>query len=588
MAKLNAYYGLCPLVDHKNFIGISKDVVHGHVIVTQSKNIAIRYKLADQKQIQSWRTKDKFTSPVVFDNEENKYAAILNETTLRLWSQDEMENLDKIKKYKFLKPMHTIVNINNRTYIIFENGNILTLKDAMEQRKGLELKDIINVGTEKITDVKHFFVKNIVYICLIVKAESITSCFLTSFPDNFPHSSYHRMELKRDNIDLAGCTFCLMCNKYLHFLTLWSNGQLYSYLVAGPSNEETLKTYTEAFGEIYATIESVSCKESVAMIPINNDHIAMYGADSSQEGASVVIYNTQFKILQSKQPFKMFSNITKLWQIDNVLLLCSGRHLAVIPFEINTEHLSQLVGSHKINVTDVDVQQIYTVEKWDIDEENDYDKSIPTKIRQNVWTCLEQGLSETTTSDMLIPSYIESSDKEAIQNCLDYFKDISEESIVRILAYLIETSVLYNDEGTPITNDLVNKTLSLPFTNLFLLLHVKAYLNINQTLSLLKYISFLFLSENCLPELDYIQTEGKLIEWGCVLLDGNYQKFLLTRDTIVHETLKDFNVLVQERLLGLSDLQNSEAVISDFVKRKCISSNKEHTNNYSVEQIKLY
>lgn len=380
-----------------------------------------------------------------------------------------------------------------------------------------------------------------------------------------------------------------MSKHFVYNYILGSNGQLYSYLVAGPSNQETLKTYTDVFGEVYATIESISCKESVAMIPISNDHIAMYGADSSQEGASVVIYNMQFKILQSKQPFKMFSNITKIWQVDNVLLLCSGRHLAVIPFEINTEHLSQLVGSHKISTTDVDVQQVYTVEKWDIDEDNDFGKSIPTKIRQHVWTCLEQGLSETSTCEMLIPSYIENSDEEAIQNCLDYFTDISEESLVRILAYLIESSLLYNDEGTPIENDLLNKTLSLPFTNLFLLSHVKTYLNISQTLSLLQYISFLFLSESCLPELDCVQTEGKLIEWGCVILDGNYQKFLLTRDTIVHQTLKDFNILVQERLLGLSDLRNSEAVISNFVKRKFINSNKEHSNaNYAVEQIKLY
>lgn len=116
--------------------------------------------------------------------------------------------------------MHMILNLNNRTYIIFENGNILTLKDAIEQRKRLELKDIIDLSTEKIVDVKHFFVENVVYMCLIVKTESITSCFLTSFPDNFPQSSYQKMELKRNNLDLAGYTFCLMCNKYLYFLTL--------------------------------------------------------------------------------------------------------------------------------------------------------------------------------------------------------------------------------------------------------------------------------------------------------------------------------------------------------------------------------
>ncbi|GJQ68480.1 hypothetical protein Trydic_g17057 [Trypoxylus dichotomus] len=283
MAKLNPYYGLCPLVDHKNFIGVSKDIEHGHVLVTQGKNIAIKYKLSNQKQIQSWRTKDKFTSPVIFDKKEDKYIAVFNGTTLRLWSQNDTENLDKIKKFKFAKPIYTLINIIDTTYLIFENGNIFTLRDALDQRKDLVLKDIININNEKIIDIRYILVEDNIYIALIVETKSTTNCLLVSFPNNFPQTSYHTIELKRVNLNLAGYAFCLMYDKYLCFLTLWSDGRLYSYLVAGPRNQEMQDNYTEEFGVVFANIESISCEQNVAMTPLGSDHVAIYGAECNQE-----------------------------------------------------------------------------------------------------------------------------------------------------------------------------------------------------------------------------------------------------------------------------------------------------------------
>lgn len=45
MAKLGAYYGLCPLIDQKNLLGVTEDVEPGHVIVTLGRNIAIKYRV---------------------------------------------------------------------------------------------------------------------------------------------------------------------------------------------------------------------------------------------------------------------------------------------------------------------------------------------------------------------------------------------------------------------------------------------------------------------------------------------------------------------------------------------------------------
>lgn len=45
MAKLGVYYGLCPLIDHRSFLGVTPDAENGNVIVTSGKNLSIKYKV---------------------------------------------------------------------------------------------------------------------------------------------------------------------------------------------------------------------------------------------------------------------------------------------------------------------------------------------------------------------------------------------------------------------------------------------------------------------------------------------------------------------------------------------------------------
>lgn len=45
MAKLGAYYALCPLIDANSILGIYEELRKGLVIVTLGKNISSRYKV---------------------------------------------------------------------------------------------------------------------------------------------------------------------------------------------------------------------------------------------------------------------------------------------------------------------------------------------------------------------------------------------------------------------------------------------------------------------------------------------------------------------------------------------------------------
>lgn len=45
MARLGAYYALCPLIDTNSLLGILDDAENDIVIVTLGKNISYRYKV---------------------------------------------------------------------------------------------------------------------------------------------------------------------------------------------------------------------------------------------------------------------------------------------------------------------------------------------------------------------------------------------------------------------------------------------------------------------------------------------------------------------------------------------------------------
>lgn len=51
MAKLGAYYGLCPLIDHRSILGICQDAEAGNVIVTLGRNIAIKYRVSQFEHV---------------------------------------------------------------------------------------------------------------------------------------------------------------------------------------------------------------------------------------------------------------------------------------------------------------------------------------------------------------------------------------------------------------------------------------------------------------------------------------------------------------------------------------------------------
>lgn len=341
------------------------------------------------------------------------------------------------------------------------------------------------------------------------------------------------------------------------------------------------------------------------MVSLSDDYIAMYGASAIDEGAVLIIYNLQFKVTQSKQIFKLFTMGARLWKVRDNLLVCVGQNLAVVPFRLDTEQIAALVGSHKVvqdeNCEVSIVQNLETV-VWEEDTLSVLSSSVPEKIRTHVAELAEQGLSENQICEEVIPKYLEKSDVDSLSHCLDYFSEWPEICLAKLLKFCLTSAPSLFKSNSPVISEtfpaslqplercvMVDKILAKSFSDILFLPHLRSELDLHDILLLFQYIIYLFSEDgHCLPNLDTVETEGKLIEWSCVLLDSNYQRFLLCRDANVKEVVDHLLKIVAANLNYLEDLQSVLPLLKQLHRGKCLSTTSNASFKYSIEQVQLY
>lgn len=331
----------------------------------------------------------------------------------------------------------------------------------------------------------------------------------------------------------------------------------------------------------------------------------MYGADSNQEGASLQIYNIQFRVTQAKQQFKLFTDGSQLWLINkNNIMLTVAQNLAIIPFHLATEQLAALVGSHKLisanEDDDVTIVTEMIVDSWDTtsDKSIKQTETVPEiSLKSQVMDLIKEGWSESAICEEIFPKLIQKKDTKSILNSLDYFTDIPEKILLNILSYTLElvgkssNNDIINNGLQNQTGKLLDKILTVPYSDVLLLSELRTGLKFELALILLPYLCYI-LSENghSLPELDIVQSEGKIIDWGCLVLDAHYQKFLLTKDAKLLENLEYFKALADTYMLCLDDYKKVEPVLTQLKKKK--NTTKQAVNpaslKYSIENLNLY
>ncbi|XP_050094379.1 uncharacterized protein LOC126577034 [Anopheles aquasalis] len=355
MAKLLAYYNLCPINNIDDFLGLSRDVDPGCVINTLGRNIILVVKVSNQRQVRSWTVLDRLSSKVVYDFPSERYVAVFGGRHVRCWTPDQAD-LNKVKKIKLYRTVQDLFTVGSgQTLVLYTDGSCESLESALETRnkdrakpsevglgrtaeRDASIKDVQVLQLEDGALLLTYFVRN--------EKEDTTELNygLLSSTDLKLVNRIQKVKLERlgDDLKLAGC--CIVdSSDGPSLVTLWSDSRLFILqLNLGQSPKQH-----EGVGNFFELIQTIDVTQPLSMANIGKDYIAVYANNNNRDGATLALFNIQFKVFQAKQYFKVYFRTSRFWVVENYILLAFGETLAVVPFKISKEQLSDLVGSQR-------------------------------------------------------------------------------------------------------------------------------------------------------------------------------------------------------------------------------------------------
>lgn len=541
-------------------------------------NDSIFLQLQDLKQVSSWSTKERLTTQVIFDQTSNSYVAVFNGKNIRIWQEHET-NLDTVRKYKFSSPIHTILTLNKKSPIlVMQNGATVSLEWALENRKTWNSPGIL-VPDEKMSNCQLICINEKIYLCALVTLEHVHSYIVVPLTDeNCTEETEHvrRIELKRSSEKLVShvvlqdqnnaylltlCMFILYCTLYFViecqieiFTFSGSHGRLYTYPLISPAVESIP-------GTLISVITAVNTKHAVVMVALNESTIAAYGADSHEEGAVLIIYNIQFKLVQAVQKLKLFTKDAKLWKIEDKLLLAANRHLAIAPYCLAAQRIEAMLGStlyfksdNSAEDKEIVVIQESTIADWGISIPEKLNHQLPlgdlkNDVATQVSTFLHEGMSDAAIYHNLMPQLIETKDIASILWCLDDLKDLPEELLIQLLGFCLRscnTDMLLQNELTAnsgpdkcksSSSKFLDKILDICYTDISLISQLRVGLNFDEILKLLNYLTNEIidansLSDNCKLSDSNYRLKNQSYKWIELLIDSHYQHYLLSQDVL--------------------------------------------------------
>uniref|UniRef100_A0A0K8T6C8 Nucleolar protein 11 N-terminal domain-containing protein n=1 Tax=Lygus hesperus TaxID=30085 RepID=A0A0K8T6C8_LYGHE len=334
MAKILAPYALCPLAERKRFVGVSPDSESGCVIVTLARNIIIRYRLSNQKQVSSWSTKAMLSAPVIYDHASKLYYGIFNSDEVSSW-EEHVVSLGKLSKTKFIWLIHSIVSSDDiPAVLVYQNGVISPLKtDLANSKAPPEVKDDqLLPPEENIKEARLVSLASVHYVALYTATEA-GETILHLVPVDQDRGTRSFIKLNRDGFKLTA--FTILDGDSPVLITLWSDGKLFS-----PS----LPIKDLFPGKLISMVSCLDVNHPAVILQLGQEHFVLYGAAPNSEGAYLVILGRQFGLPESRAKMKVYDNECRMWTCRNNIVMVLGGHLVVAPFRLNTVKLASLIG----------------------------------------------------------------------------------------------------------------------------------------------------------------------------------------------------------------------------------------------------
>ncbi|XP_059620226.1 uncharacterized protein LOC132264146 [Phlebotomus argentipes] len=652
MAKLLAYYTLCPVNDSREFLGVSADAEDGAIINTLARNIVIITKLKDQKQIRSWTVLEKLSNKVVFDGESGKYVGVFGHRSLKCWSDSET-NLKKIRKVKLQKNVKDLVTFgdNRETLVLFEDGtsvslsavitNTASLKDGLlGQDYDIEHPKVLTTLTGEF--ILAYFAKN------LVTKDVEAHFYVLESASHTPVGNSVRINLRRgdQHSKLVGYTV----TEGLVLITIWSDKRIFRRAIRFDEEED-------GPGQFIAMLSAVSVEQPLSVISVSPDYLAIYGANIGQEGSSLILYNVLFNVAQAKQFFKVYFNNSRLFVVDSNILIVAGQTLAVVPFRISKAQLADMVGSQKSPQKFREVEKDYINEEDELEQEieldsrnflgqEDEDIQEVALIRKERDFQFNRRVFRVTSEEKFAEhlsllkrrsialQFVEKSHQDGVEvkvfthphatvfsrkefEFLATELEVSGASEYEISNKLISLTLASDtiDEATNCLRryscvseerlvncliyaldkqnwDFLLTVLSVDFSHEFLVEELRSQLNADHVNSFLKQL-LAVLEESELEERPMIgdrvwDGDERIIQWFTALLDAHYHHLVMCGDEKIEKCLKKWRKAISSFHGNINELTNLSPVLYSISQNKTISQTQGTAKWYTIEVVQLY
>lgn len=82
-------------------------------------------------------------------------------------------------------------------------------------------------------------------------------------------------------------------------------------------------------------------------MPISDKCVTIYACNEEEDSSSLLIYNLEYKVIQSRMDFKVFIPLVKLWNAQNNIFFGLGQYIKSVPFVLNDDKLSSMIGAQR-------------------------------------------------------------------------------------------------------------------------------------------------------------------------------------------------------------------------------------------------
>lgn len=393
--------------------------------------------------------------------------------------------------------------------------------------------------------------------------------------------------------------------------------------------------YVSDAGQFMEMINFVKLDQPFSISSPAKNYIAVYGGNAAQEGASLMLYNIQYNIIEAKQNFKVLFNNSRLWTLGTNILLATGQSLSVFPFYIAAEELLHLIGSMKrtgdqdraivqndmidegsddqnliefqqsmrpatYNIEGVREKPVTSAEFDDMVEalvtttavklfeqeggngvqialNEDPEKwSMSLPIRTLVRVMESQGFSEMEITNELVPHLINYEADQDLMAILRKYKTLSESVIVECVYKGIRTE----------NRELLALVLTIDFEEEYMVSNLRKKLAIEDVLFLVQFL-YECLSGSCqCAEIDDMDLSEVVLKWLTCLIDAHYTNILMSKSKQMAKQFTKWRLLIEKHIEGLQQLASFSALVERMAQAKA-GNVATSSKWYNIEVIRI-